>query len=64
MSCVLTQPAQDRWTPLPLSQPVMQQLTVPNETVMLDHGGHYPVEAEALAQLLSSSIRFINNNLH
>lgn len=56
---LLTQPAEDRWTPLALSQNVMTRLTVPHQTVMLPHGGHYPVEKPALDQLLSSSIAFI-----
>ena len=60
---LLTQPAEDRWTPLAYSQSVMNQLTVPHEVVMLPKGGHYPVEAEALEQLQSSSIQFIQKNL-
>ena len=60
---LLTQPAEDHWTPLAYSQSVMNQLTVPHEVVMLPKGGHYPVEAEALEQLQSSSIQFIQQNL-
>lgn len=56
---LLTQPAEDRWTPLELSQPVLDRLNVPHQVVMLPHGGHYPVEAEALEQLKQSSIAFI-----
>ncbi|RZG75887.1 alpha/beta hydrolase [Acinetobacter wuhouensis] len=60
---LLTQPAEDRWTPLELSQPVLKQLSVPHQVVMLPNGGHYPVEAEALEQLKKSSIEFIQQNL-
>lgn len=60
---LLTQPAEDRWTPLELSQPVLERLNVPHRVVMLAHGGHYPVEAEALEQLKKSSIEFIEQNL-
>ncbi len=60
---LLTQPAEDHWTPLELSQPVLKQLSVPHQVVTLPHGGHYPVEKEALEQLKKSSIAFIENNL-
>ena len=56
---LLTQPAEDHWTPLELSQPVMAHLSVPHQIVMLPRGGHYPVEKEALDQLRNSSIAFI-----
>lgn len=56
---LLTQPSEDRWTPVALSQNVMTRLTVPHQTVMLPQGGHYPVEQPALDQLLKSSIAFI-----
>ena len=61
---LLTQPSEDHWTPLALSQKVMQHLTVPHQTVMLPQGGHYPVEKPALDQLLKSSIEFIQQNLN
>ncbi|PQM48263.1 hypothetical protein C1Y40_01494 [Mycobacterium talmoniae] len=42
---LLTQPAEDRWTPLELSQPVLSRITrVPVQTVLLDNAGHYPLE--------------------
>lgn len=61
---LLTQPAEDAWTPLELSQPVLDQLTVPYEVVLLPHGSHYPVEQTALDQLKVSSIAFIQNHLN
>ena len=60
---LLTQPAEDHWTPLSLSQEVLKRLSVPHEVVMLPKGGHYPVEKEALDQLKISSIEFIEKNL-
>ena len=60
---LLTQPAEDHWTPLSLSQEVLKRLSVPHEVVMLPKGGHYPVEKEALDQLRISSIEFIEKNL-
>lgn len=60
---LLTQPDEDHWTPLKLSQPVLDRLSVPHQVVLLPKGGHYPVEAEALEQLKKSSIEFIQSNL-
>ena len=61
---LLTQPAEDRWTPLELSQPVILQLKVPYQVVMLPNGSHYPTELDALTQLKLSSIEFIERNLN
>lgn len=61
---LLTQPAEDQWTPLELSKPVLNQLTVPTKIVLLPKGSHYPTEKEALDQLQTSSIQFIQQNLN
>lgn len=61
---LLTQPAEDHWTPLELSQPVLNQLKVSHQTVLLPQGGHYPIEKAALDQLQKSSIAFIQQNLN
>lgn len=61
---LLTQPAEDHWSPLTLSQEVMKHLSVPHQTVILPKGGHYPVEKEALDQLQKSSIAFIQQQLN
>lgn len=61
---LLTQPVDDRWTPLALSEPVLKQLTVPYQVIMLPNGSHYPIEKEALDQLKKSSIEFIQKNLN
>ncbi|WP_171530202.1 alpha/beta hydrolase [Acinetobacter defluvii] len=60
---LLTQPAEDHWTPLAFSQPVLERLNVPYQVAMLPKGGHYPVEAQALEQLKTSSIAFIQQRL-
>lgn len=56
---LLTQPEDDRWTPLQLSEPVLKQLTTPYKVVILPKGGHYPVEKEALNVLKENVIQFI-----
>ncbi|MEC0372421.1 alpha/beta hydrolase [Paenibacillus chibensis] len=58
---LLTQPEQDRWTPLHLSTPFLEQIKkVPVEIVILPNGGHYPVEPEALNVMNESIMNFIN----
>ncbi|WP_430461515.1 alpha/beta hydrolase [Thalassolituus sp. LLYu03] len=60
---ILTQPAADRWTPLNLSTPFLERINqVPVDVVMLDNGGHYPLEEKSLNQLLSASVGFIQKN--
>lgn len=57
---LLTQPAEDRWSPLHLSQPVLSQITrVPVETVMLDNAGHYPIEDPGLQQMEDAIAAFV-----
>ncbi|AOA59955.1 hypothetical protein BFG52_09770 [Acinetobacter larvae] len=56
---LLTQPACDRWTDLSLSEPVLQQLSLDYQVVLLPQGGHYPIEASALNALKQHSLRFI-----
>lgn len=49
---LLTQPAQDRWSPLELSQPFIEKLTrVKVKVVMLENAGHYPLEMPGLKQM-------------
>lgn len=60
---LLTQPEQDQWTPLKLSQPVLKQLKVPYRVMSLQNGGHYPVEQPALDQLVKYSDQFIRENI-
>lgn len=52
---LLTQPAQDRWTPLSLSEPFLAKIKhVPVTTVMLDNAGHYPLEQPGLSQMVDA----------
>lgn len=52
---LLTQPAEDRWTPLHLSEPFLQRIgKVPVKTVMLDRAGHYPLEQPGLSQMVEA----------
>ncbi|MFG2881814.1 alpha/beta hydrolase [Streptomyces sp. NPDC048297] len=57
---LLTQPAEDRWTPHHLSVPVLSRITkVPVETVMLDNAGHYPLEEPGLQQMQDAIADFV-----
>ncbi|NSL42711.1 alpha/beta hydrolase [Streptomyces sp. 8P21H-1] len=57
---LLTQPAQDRWSPHHLSQPVLSRITkVPVDTVMLDNAGHYPLEEPGLQQMEDAIVDFL-----
>ena len=49
-------PAEDRWTPLHLSEPFLLRLSpiVPVNTVMLDRAGHYPLEQPGLSQMVDA----------
>jgi alpha-beta hydrolase superfamily lysophospholipase len=52
---LLTQPAQDRWTPLHLSEPFLQRIKhVPVKVTMLDNAGHYPLEQPGLNQMVNA----------
>ncbi|MGL4107470.1 alpha/beta hydrolase [Clostridium sp. LP20] len=58
---LLTQPENDRWTPLHLSEPFLSKIKkVPVTIVQLRNGGHYPIEESALEQLHSYILEFIN----
>lgn len=59
---LLTQPANDRWTPLHLSQLFLNRVKNVNVTVVsLENGGHYPVEQPALDQLSKAVVAFIED---
>lgn len=52
---LLTQPAQDRWTPLHLSEPFLQRIRrVPVKVTMLENAGHYPLEQPGLNQMVDA----------
>lgn len=57
---LLTQPEQDKWTPLHLSTPFLNKIKkVDVKIVMLENGGHYPVEQPALDQMHDAIVEFI-----
>lgn len=57
---LLTQPEQDRWTPLHLSTPFLNKIKkVDVKIVMVENGGHYPVEQPALDQMHDAIVEFI-----
>lgn len=59
---LLTQPAEDRWTPLELSKAVLDPITkVPVTTVMLENAGHYPLEQPGLTQMQDAIDAFVRN---
>jgi alpha-beta hydrolase superfamily lysophospholipase len=52
---LLTQPAQDHWTPLHLSELFLRRIKqVPVKTVMLENAGHYPIEQPGLQQMVAA----------
>ncbi|MGB7981610.1 MAG: alpha/beta fold hydrolase [Candidatus Nanopelagicales bacterium] len=52
---LLTQPGEDRWTPLHLSLLFLDRIDrVPVLTVTLDGAGHYPIEQRGLDQLVDA----------
>ncbi len=56
---LLTQPAQDRWTPLHLGKVVLDRIqSVPVSIVMLENAGHYPLEQPGLDQMVASISNF------
>lgn len=57
---LLTQPAQDRWSPRHLSTPVLSKITkVPVEEISLENAGHYPLEDPGLRQMEDAIDTFI-----
>ncbi|MFF4569493.1 alpha/beta hydrolase [Streptomyces sp. NPDC001410] len=60
---LLTQPAEDRWTPPHPSVPVLSRITkVPVDTVMLDNAGHYPLEEPGLGQMQDAIADFVTKH--
>ncbi|MBO0864065.1 MAG: alpha/beta hydrolase, partial [Mycobacterium sp.] len=61
---LLTQPAEDRWSPLELSQPVLSRITrVPVDTVMLTNAGHYPIEEPGLQEMQDAIAAFVKAHI-
>ncbi|MDB2107226.1 alpha/beta hydrolase [Clostridium paraputrificum] len=62
---LLTQPEEDRWTPLHLSIKFLNKIKkVPVKIVKLEKGSHYPIEEPALEQLHLNILQFINEYLN
>ena len=60
---LLTQPAEDRWSPHYLSVPVLEPITkVPVQTVMLENAGHYPMEEPGLTQMHDTIADFVTKH--
>lgn len=58
---LLTQPVEDRWTPLRLSELFLQRIKrVPVKVVMLENAGHYPLEQPGLDQMVQAIQQFAN----
>lgn len=58
---LLTQPAEDHWSPLHLSQPFLSRIKrVTVDTVMLENAGHYPIEQPGLQQMHDAIVGFVN----
>lgn len=56
---LLTQPAEDRWSPRHLSTPVLSKITkVPVREVSLTNAGHYPLEDPGLQQMVDAIADF------
>lgn len=57
---LLTQPAEDRWTPLHLSELVLSRVKkVPVKIVEPENAGHYPLEDPGLQQMADAIIQFL-----
>jgi len=57
---LLTQPSEDRWTPLGLSDLVLRRVTrVPVTRVLLTGAGHYPLEQPGLTQMTEAILAFV-----
>lgn len=57
---LLTQPREDKWTPLHLSELVLSHINkVPVKTVELQSAGHYPLEDPGLQQMADAIIDFL-----
>ena len=58
----LAHPADDRWTDVSISRLFFDRLSrVPTELVMLENGGHFPVEHPAHEQLVTAFRHFVES---
>ncbi|WP_283171520.1 alpha/beta hydrolase [Curtanaerobium respiraculi] len=59
---LLVHPGDDRWTDLRLSRNFYDRLACAKELVVLDGGGHFPVEQTALGQMIDASLKFMEEH--
>ncbi|TPE48167.1 alpha/beta hydrolase [Amaricoccus solimangrovi] len=58
---LLTQPAEDRWTPLWMSTAFLDRIRrVPVRRVMLENASHYPIEEPGLTRMRDAILDFIH----
>jgi alpha-beta hydrolase superfamily lysophospholipase len=61
---LLTQPGEDRWTPLHLSEIFLHRIgQVPVTTVILEGASHYPIEQPGLDQMVDAVEAFVRGQL-
>jgi len=58
---LLTQPADDRWTPFSVTEPFWSRLHAPKTIVTLEKAGHYPIEEPGLTQMRDAMAAFIRS---
>lgn len=57
---LLTQPELDYWTPLHLSQLVLEKIKLVDvKTVILEKAGHYPIEEPGVGQMADAIVEFL-----
>lgn len=57
---LLVHPGDDRWTPANASLRFLNRVPGPKRGIVLDGGGHFPIEPKAFAQLEAEVIRFLD----
>lgn len=60
---LLAHPADDRWTPLALSQTFFDRLTCDKRLVLLEGAGHFPIEQPGIQQLERAVADFVDRLL-
>jgi pimeloyl-ACP methyl ester carboxylesterase len=58
---LLTQPADDRWTPFEVTEPFWSRLRASKKIVTLENAGRYPIEEPGLAQMRDVVAGFIRS---
>lgn len=56
---LMVHPGNDLWTPLRISEKFFDEIAAPKRKVVLEKGGHFPVEEEALIQMEEAILNFI-----